>query len=127
LIVIQKKYYKELITMVLIPRTWLIIVSYLTLTGITATKKNNVLLRRGKSFYEDISQPLIRGRRGRTAAISTTTSSRHLIETQEDDSIEELKLPFLVSLMDASYNHVCGGTLVAKDMILTAASCHDEE
>jgi hypothetical protein len=104
--------------MVLVPRTWLIIVSHLTLTGITATKENNILLRRGNSFNKEISQPLIRGRRGRT--------SRHLIETKEDDSNENLKLPFLVSLMDASYNHVCGGTLVAKDMILTAASCQDE-
>jgi hypothetical protein len=114
--------------MVLVPRTWLIIiVSHLTLTGITATKENDILLRRGESFNEELSQPLIRGRMGRTAASSTTTSSRHLIETQEDDSNEELKLPFLVSLMDASYNHICGGTLVAKDVILTAASCQDEE
>ena len=109
--------------MVLVPRTWLIIVSHLSLTGITATKENTILLRRGNSFNKEISQPLIRGRRGRTAASSTATSSRHLIETKEDDSNE---LPFLVSLLDASYNHACGGTLVAKDMILTAASCQDE-
>ena len=112
--------------MVLVPRTWFIIVSHLTLTGIAATKESNVLLRRGNSFNKEISQPLIRGRRGRTAASSTATSSRHLIETKEDDSNEDLKLPFLVSLLDASYNHACGGTLVAKDMILTAASCQDE-
>jgi cation transporter-like permease len=116
--------------MVPVSRAWFIIVSHLTLIGVIAGKdNNNILLRRGKSFNEEISQPLIRGRRGktRTATSTRTTSSRHLIETQEDDSNEELKLPFLVSLMDASYNHVCGGTLIAKDIILTAASCQDEE
>ena len=33
------------------------------------------------------------------------------------------RFPYFVSLADANGDHQCGGTLIAADMVATAASC----
>ncbi len=65
---------------------------------------------------------------GKAASIGSSKNSlRGRRDLLEQPSREETRnFPFIASLMDDSYNHVCGGTFIAIDMLLTAASCENE-
>ena len=98
----------------------------------------------GKATPKEIAQNSIRGRVRKSEnneksearinqGIRTTRTDnqfgrvvdRDLIEESETDSleIEARNFPFLASLMDDAFNHICGGTFITRDMLLTAASC----
>lgn len=46
-------------------------------------------------------------------------------KTYEVGDKNVIKYPFLASLIDGGFDHVCGDSLVARDMVLTLASCED--
>lgn len=61
----------------------------------------------------------------RTVGRPGSTIGRDLLEESETSTFDRdaESYPYLASLMDESFNHICGGTLIARDMLLTAASC----
>ena len=65
---------------------------------------------------------------GKAASIGSGKNSlRGRRDLLEEPSLDQTQnFPFIASLMDYSYNHVCGGTFIAIDMLLTAASCENE-
>lgn len=104
------------------------------LIGMTTAKEtsnNYIRGRRGNAEYSKESTSRINNkgiRIVRAAYLLDREIDRNLLEDAETNSpdSDEEHFPYLASLMDESFNHICGGTLIASDTILTSASCGDK-
>ncbi len=108
---------------------WNIVVFQLLIGKATPTGfgKNSIRGRHESSDHNEQEEVRIK------SAIETERNDSRLggsawRELVEETSVEEetRNFPFIASLMDISFHHVCGGTFIAADMILTAASCETE-
>lgn len=108
----------ELSKMMTTSRALWSILCFQVLIGKATPKESNTNNIRGGEGIADFNRD--------TQEFGGARSSLGLVEDEEvEDPSEKESFPFLASLMDDGFNHICGGTLIATDMILTAASCED--
>lgn len=65
--------------------------------------------------------PMIRRKRN----LKTLIPHDDLASSQQQRQHQQPRPSFLVSILDESYEHICTGSIIASDMILTTAYCLD--